>query len=56
MILDHASRECNMLDLKIDTSKLLGFRLIDDDSNISMELKLGAKVGLHGKEGIQGKN
>jgi hypothetical protein len=34
-----------MSDLNIDNSKLLGFRLINDSKKISMEVKLGAKVG-----------
>ena len=35
-----------MTELKIDRSKLLGFRLLSEDSSVAQDVKLGAKVGL----------
>lgn len=40
-----------MTELKIDRSKLLGFRLLSEDSSVAQDVKLGAKVGAGGKIG-----
>ena len=34
-----------MTEVKIDRSKLLGFRLASNETNVAQDVKLGAKVG-----------
>ena len=40
-----------MTEVKIDRSKLLGFRLASNETNVAQDVKLGAKVGTNGKNG-----